>query len=105
MASKPIVMRTIPYPLGTCNEDQWCPRAVQAELAVDSNGAPVVQTTPIVVGNVGGGAELLAYPPGIALQQQIREEELVLWCEVPLDEQDSAQCSSLACYQNNIVMY
>ena len=69
MVSKPIAKRSIPCPLGTCRGDQWCLHAVQAELAADSNGAPVVRATPIVVANVGEGEELLEHPPGSALQR------------------------------------
>ena len=78
MASKPIAKRTIPCPLGSCHEDQWCFHAVQAALAADGNGAPTVRVGPIEVGSNGDGEELLAHPPGIALRRQIGEEELAL---------------------------
>ena len=51
MASKPIAKRTIPWPLGTCHEGQWCSHAVQAALAADGNGAPAVQVGSIVMGS------------------------------------------------------
>ena len=94
MASKPTSRRAIPYPLGTCREDQWCPHAVQAALAADGNGAPAVRATPIVAGNDGDGEEWLAHPPGIALRRQTGEEELTLRREVPLKEWDGAYISS-----------
>ena len=74
MASKPTTKRTIPFPLGTCHEDQWCPHIMQTALAADGNGAPAVRVGSIMVGNDGDGKELLAHPPGIELLQKIGEE-------------------------------
>ena len=90
MASRPIAKRTIPYPLGTCHEDQWCPHAVRAAPVADGNRTLPVWVGPILVGNDGDGEELLAHPPGIGLWRQIGEEKLALRREVPLDEQDGA---------------
>ena len=48
----------------------------------------------------------LCIPPRIALWQQIGEEELELWYEVPLDEQDGACFSSqIGCkmYYHNVL--
>ena len=73
MALKPIEKSTIPCPLGTCHEDQWCPHAVRGALVADGNRAPAVPVGPIMVGNDGDGEELLAHPPGIALRRKIRE--------------------------------
>ena len=101
MAAKLIAKGTIPYPLGICHEDQWCPHTVQAALAADSNGTLVIQATPIVAGNGGGDKELLVHPPRIALWWAFEEEELVFQREVPLDEQDGACISSqTGCYKN-----
>ena len=68
MALKPIAKRTIACPLGTCHEGQWCLDVVQVALATDGKEALPVKATPIVVGNMGEGEELLAHPPRIALQ-------------------------------------
>ena len=78
MASKPIAKRSIPCPLGTFREDQWCPHAVQAALAADGNGAPAARVGSIIVGSDGDGEELLAHPPRITLRQPIGEEALAL---------------------------
>ena len=64
MSSKPIAKRTVPCPLGTCCEDQWCPHAVQATLAVDSDGVPAVPAAPIVAENAGGSEEWFVHPMG-----------------------------------------
>ena len=94
MASNPTSRRAIPCPLGTCSEDQWCPHAVQAALAADSNGTPAVRATPIVAGDDGDGEEWLVRPPGIALWWQTGEEELALRREVALKVWDGACISS-----------
>ena len=94
MASKPSARRTIPCPLETCHEDHWCSHAVEAALAADGNGVPVVRVGPIEVGSNGDGEELLTHPLGIALRRQIGEEELALRREVELEEQDVACISS-----------
>ena len=47
-----------------------------------------------MAGNDSDGEELLAHPPGIALQWEIKEEELALRCEVPLNEEGGACFSS-----------
>ena len=67
MASKPTARRTIPYPLETYHEGQWCPHAVQAALVADGNRAPVVRVGLIEVGSDGDSKELLTHPSGIAL--------------------------------------
>ena len=59
---------------------------MQAALAANSNGAPAVWATPIVVGNDGDGEESLAHPLGIALWRQTGKEELAFGHEVPLKE-------------------
>ena len=48
MELKPIARRTIPYPMGTCCKDQWCPHVMQTALATDGNGTPTVRATPIM---------------------------------------------------------
>ena len=94
MVSKPTSRRAIPYPLGTCREDQWCPHAVQAALAANGNGAPAVRATPNVAGDDGDSEEWLAHPPGTALWRQTGEEELALRHVVSLEERDGACISS-----------
>ena len=94
MASKPIAKRTIPCPLGTCHEDQWCAHTVQAPLAANGNGVPAVQVGLIEVGSNSDGEELLLQPPGIVVRWQIGEEELTLQHEVALEKQDNPCISS-----------
>ena len=57
MVWKPMAKSTIPYPLGTCHEDQRCPHAMQAVLVADNNGALAVRVGPIEVGSNGNGEE------------------------------------------------
>ena len=71
---------------------------MQIALAADSNGAPVVRAILIKAKSDGDGEELLAHAPGIVLQWQIGEEELMLQSELPLDEQDGACISSQTGY-------
>lgn len=86
-------------------EDQLCPHAVQVALSADGNGASASWATPTMVGNVGGGEDLLAHPPGITLRQRFEEEELLFWHEGLLDGQDGARCSSLTGCQSTILIY
>ena len=60
---------------------------------------------PIVAGNVDDGEELLAHPLGIVLQQRSKEEELLLWHKVLLDDQEGARSSSLTGCGSHVTMY
>ena len=105
MASKPIAKRSIPCPLGTYYKEQWCPHAVQAALTADNNGALTVRVALIVADNGNDDEGLLVHPLGIALPWRLEEEELKVWCKVPLDEQDGVQCPHRTGYRSITIMY